>query len=804
MRARSSPSGGRRGPRLVAGLLTSLTMGAWLVVTAVPAMAADACAYTEPFGVPTATVTMDAGGGAAVFSRTVAGLIQLNAAALPGACAAATVNNTDSLVVNGATAAPSSQVTINLADGGFVGTDGDEVDITLNFVVAVAVADTLTITGSSGADNIRVGAGAAATTTGSMNLNGDADVDLTWTALDATEVITVNGGDGDDIISAAGGLGTGLVFDRILTIAGGDGDNTLTGGTAIDTITVGGTGDSTVDGGSGADVINVTGTGDNTVNGGVGADAIGVAAAADGDNVLLGGPDNDGITVNVAALGDNVLDGGSGVNALQGGGGDDTFDQGTTPLGTDTITDAGATLFDAVDYSGRTSGVTIANGGGAVSGEPGEVDNIAAAVEILIGGSGEDDITATGADAVAIGGPGADTLTGVGGSTLSYDGSAAAVTVDLTADLVTLEQPVSGGDAEGDVVTGFTKAAGSENDDTLTGNAAANTLDGGDGDDTLSGGLGADTLLGGDGNDTLTGGLGADTMTGGDGDDTFDEGAVNSGKDDMTGGVGDDTVDYGARTTDTIVNLDGNLGSDDSGEDTDGDGTADEEDAFLTVENASTGTGDDTIIGNASDNVLSGGAGADDMDGAAGVDTLDYSADTAGVTVNLSTEVASGGDAAGDVIADFENAIGGAGNDSLTGTNDDNELIGGAGDDTFVGRGDDDTIDGGAGVDAVVYSAAGSGVVVNLKTGFSAGITEGSDTLTGIENLTGTLFKDTLIGSLEANVLRGGAGKDTIKGAAGNDSLYGGTGNDYLNGGAGTDFCKGGAGDDTIKHCELP
>jgi Ca2+-binding RTX toxin-like protein len=328
---------------------------------------------------------------------------------------------------------------------------------------------------------------------------------------------------------------------------------------------------------------------------------------------------------------------------------------------------------------------------------------------------------------------------------------------------------------------------------------------GGDGNDTLTGDDAVNTIDGGAGNDTITGGLGNDDLYGWTGDDTFDEGAATSGADDIYGGTGVDTVDYSARTTDTIVNLaDLLITDDDSGEDANGNGVAEEGDSFLTVENASTGTGDDTIIGNGLDNLISGGAGADDMDGADGVDTLDFSADTAGVTVNLSTGAVSGGIAEGDTIADFENVTGGAGNDSLTGSNDENVLIGGAGDDTFVGRGDDDSIDGGAGVDTAVYSAAGSGVSANLKTGYVAGITEGSDTLTGIENLTGTLFKDTLIGSLEANVLRGGAGKDTIKGAAGDDSLYGGTGNDYLNGGAGTDYCKGGAGDDTIKHCELP
>jgi Ca2+-binding RTX toxin-like protein len=51
---------------------------------------------------------------------------------------------------------------------------------------------------------------------------------------------------------------------------------------------------------------------------------------------------------------------------------------------------------------------------------------------------------------------------------------------------------------------------GEGGNDTLTGGAAADTLNGGDGNDTVKGGGGADRLLGGLGNDKLTGGAGID------------------------------------------------------------------------------------------------------------------------------------------------------------------------------------------------------------------------------------------------------------------------------------------------------
>ena len=64
----------------------------------------------------------------------------------------------------------------------------------------------------------------------------------------------------------------------------------------------------------------------------------------------------------------------------------------------------------------------------------------------------------------------------------------------------------------------------------ITGNGAANTLNGGSGNDTLNGGSGNDTLIGGLGNDRLVGsagsdilngGLGNDVLIGGSGNDTF-------------------------------------------------------------------------------------------------------------------------------------------------------------------------------------------------------------------------------------------------------------------------------------------
>ncbi|HVI89161.1 MAG TPA: Ig-like domain-containing protein [Dongiaceae bacterium] len=139
--------------------------------------------------------------------------------------------------------------------------------------------------------------------------------------------------------------------------------------------------------------------------------------------------------------------------------------------------------------------------------------------------------------------------------------------------------------------------------------------------------------------------------------------------------------------------------------------------------------------------------------------------------------------------------VGGAGNDTL---------YGGAGKDTLVGGAGNDLLNGGSGTDTVDYSTASHGVAVDLGLGTATG--DGSDTLVGIENVTGSGFDDTITGNTGSNVLLGGAGNDILHGGDGNDTLTGGTGLDQLFGDAGTDTLKwdsadkldGGTGFDTV------
>ena len=142
------------------------------------------------------------------------------------------------------------------------------------------------------------------------------------------------------------------------------------------------------------------------------------------------------------------------------------------------------------------------------------------------------------------------------------------------------------------------------------------------------------------------------------------------------------------------------------------------------------------------------------------------------ITGATGNDVLSGGDG-NDVL------IGLAGNDTLDGGNGDDVLRGGTGNDTLIG---------GAGTDTANYSDATAGVTVNLSlAGAQNTVGAGTDTLSGIENLTGSAFNDTLTGDSGANRLDGNDGNDSLTGGGANDTLYGGAGNDTLTGGGGTD-----------------
>src|SRR4051812_10421374 len=95
------------------------------------------------------------------------------------------------------------------------------------------------------------------------------------------------------------------------------------------------------------------------------------------------------------------------------------------------------------------------------------------------------------------------------------------------------------------------------------------------------------------------------------------------------------------------------------------------------------GPGNDTLIGAAADDTFDGGTGADDLSGGGGSDTADYSSRTAALRVTLDG-IGDDGEGCPNVLscegdnvnADVENIAGGAGNDTLFGNGEANDLAG--------------------------------------------------------------------------------------------------------------------------------
>jgi Ca2+-binding RTX toxin-like protein len=225
--------------------------------------------------------------------------------------------------------------------------------------------------------------------------------------------------------------------------------------------------------------------------------------------------------------------------------------------------------------------------------------------------------------------------------------------------------------------------------------------------------------------DVIVGSRGADRIVGGGGNDRICTGA---GDDAIEGGGGSDRIEAGPGGDDVI----GGNGSD------------------LVL----AGPGADTVFGKRGNDRFYGGPGADYLDSGLGDDTLE------------------GGPGGGDQV------IGGVGNDRLSGGPGDGDVL-----ESDYGT---DTVDGGPGVgDTASYAMAGSGgtafgtsngVHVDLATGTADG--DGDDTLSGIEDVVGSPFADTIVGDAEPNTLYGGGGIDELLGSGGGDQALGGSGLD--------------------------
>jgi serralysin len=228
------------------------------------------------------------------------------------------------------------------------------------------------------------------------------------------------------------------------------------------------------------------------------------------------------------------------------------------------------------------------------------------------------------------------------------------------------------------------------------GGIAADVFHGSNFENLISAKAGDDTIWGGAANDILYGDEGRDLILAGAGDDS------------LQGGDGDDRV-FGEAGNDYLLGSGLEAGLDD--------------DDMLDG-----GDGDDVIFGAGGNDFLVGGAGNDTVLGGDGSDW--YAAQALGpaytlaVKINLQTLKVTGGYgkdkldlAEGSYGRTIENAIGGSGNDTLTGSGKDNRLVGGKGNDELSGgKGVDilggmagrDTLTGGAGKDKFVFAHTGS------------------------------------------------------------------------------------------------
>ena len=545
-----------------------------------------------------------------------------------------------------------------------------------------------------------------------------------------------------------------------------------------------------------------------------------IVDAGEGDDIIYGYGGADDLTAGggndlvIAGSGNDIIVGNAGQDALYGGSGDDTIDGGGSKdslfggSGDDNINGGG---FNDVIYGGAGHDFLYDDKVGD---------------DIIYGEAGDDYIR---------GGEDSDTIDGGDGiDILSYDESAQGVFVNLSTSSVDDSSMETDSHAYGDTISNFENVVGGNSRDVITGDSNSNILTGNGEADVLKGGAGQDILLADgdlthfstedfeDGLSTGWTGITADTSEGGFG------GIL--GRIGGTSGVQAAYKTYATGTADGVVitfdlleidSWDGedldiyiddtsivtmNLLSNDDDEIYSGEadlgsgktvkyythptatqhiGYANVNDFFkdqihqisLFIENPDSTVklgfafNTDGVVGDESlgiDNIRV--YTTDETDNA--FDELDYSDDTAGVTVNLMTETASGGLAEGDIINGFEFVTGGSGNDTLTGIAGRDRVNGGAGDDVLYGTGGGDRITGGDGTDRLDYSGIVHSAVITLGTTSGSAVINGSrDIFTQIEEFVLSDNGDTITGGSWDDTIIAGAGSDTIDGGAGDYDL---------------------------------
>lgn len=477
---------------------------------------------------------------------------------------------------------------------------------------------------------------------------GDDQSNDTVSYANATGMINVN-----LAINYAAGFALSDTFYGIENITGTDFDDFLAGN-AVANVLNGGKGNDYFFGDEGTDTL-IGDEGIDLVNYSLSTSGISIdlrSATAQGGG-LAQGDILSGIEGIIATGFNDTLIGTTGANTLIAGAGNDTIislggaDYLDGGEGIDTLSYAGASGFINIDLgfgyaAGAALGSAIYNIENITGTDFGDFITGGFGTNVIDGGKGDDRISGSyGAD-VLIGGEGSDTV--------SYETSFQSVDIDLGSAI-----GQQGGDAQGDVLSGFENVIGSILNDRLIGTDGINSLIGGAGEDLLIGKGGADYL---------------------------------------EGGTGDDTASYETSAVAVNINLI-------TGVHTGGDAQGD---TLVSVENIIGSNFSDTLTGDYGSNdlyglggndFLIGSGGGDIINGGEGIDTVSYAWATSGVNIDFTAHYA-GGAALGDAIANVENVIGTSYSDFLTGDANVNVLTGG------LGR---DYLTGGAGADVFKYNS---------------------------------------------------------------------------------------------------
>ncbi len=615
------------------------------------------------------------------------------------------------------------------------------------------------------------------------------------------------GGDGADSITGGGGHNLVSHYDDISGVTVNLATNSAVDGWGnTDTLTdIRGVEGSLFDDSLTGDALNnefIGGAGDDTIDGGEGhEDTISFWDAATGVNVnLLAGTAQDGqggtdsvsnVERAVGTAFDDTLTGDAGENGFEGAGGSDLIDGG-----------ANSRLLREMDvarYSSAEAGISASLVTGLVSDGSGGTDTLSN-IEGLWGSSYDD--TMVGDDNwgnVFIDGGGSDLIDG--GSVHDHD-------TDTGFDMVSYYY----GAAVSASITGTSGTVV----DLATGTAWTDSLTN---IDAVEGSAYGDSLVGGAGSQEFMPNEGNDTVRGGDGEDGVSYWNM------------EQTISVAWSTDHWVVDIaGGSLGTD----------------LLYDIESIEGSEGADTF--NASlydysgsyDLVFRGWNGADSFTGGTGWDVVSYWDDPAGVHVDL-----DGSDFGGSLqgVDGWGNQETLSGIEGIEGSAFDDTLRGNAEVNVFEGWKGNDIIDGGSSINTASYWSSTGGVTANLVTGSADDGMGGTDTLTGIANLIGSVYADSLTGDTLANELNGRGGDDTLVGGTGepdtvtfkddpaavylnleagtatdgwgdtdtlveiedvegskyDDTLLGSSGTNIIFGGEGDDLIRGGENDDTLS-----